>query len=115
MTTPCEERPATAVRNGVGAPEPMSPLAIRVHGEYREMPGLRLTVRQVARMFGVAPDVADAVLHELRRTSILTCSHDGASPLIGEASREPISVGGGERGNDGDESYEYTGRRWRAG
>jgi len=38
-------RLATAVRNGVGAPEPMSPLAIRVHGEYREMPGLRLTVR----------------------------------------------------------------------
>jgi hypothetical protein len=26
ITTSCEERPATAVRNGVGAPEPMSPL-----------------------------------------------------------------------------------------
>jgi hypothetical protein len=92
MTTSCEERPATAVRNGVDAPEPMSPLAIRVHGEYSEMPGLRLTVRQAARLFSVAPDVADAVLHELRRTSILTCSHDGAFPLIGEASREPTKL-----------------------
>jgi hypothetical protein len=56
---------------------PMSPLAVRVHGEYREMPGLRLTVRQAARLFSVAPDVADAVLQELRRASILASSNDG--------------------------------------
>ena len=56
----------------------MTPLAVRVHGEYREMPGLRLTVRQAARLFGVAPDVADAVLHELRRASILARSDDEA-------------------------------------
>ena len=43
-----------------------------------EMPGLRLTVRQAARLFSVAPDIADAVLHELRRASILACSDDGA-------------------------------------
>ena len=42
------------------------------------MPGLRLTVRQAARLFSVAPDVADAVLHELRRASILARSDDGA-------------------------------------
>jgi hypothetical protein len=42
------------------------------------MPGLRLTVRQAARLFSVAPDVADAVLHELRRASILARSGDGA-------------------------------------
>jgi hypothetical protein len=56
----------------------MSPLALRVHGEYREMPGLRLTVRQAARLFSVDPDVADGVLHELRRASILERSDDGA-------------------------------------
>ena len=54
--------------------ERMSPLAIRVHGEYREMRGLRLTVRQAARLFGMAPDTADAVLHELRRASVLACA-----------------------------------------
>jgi hypothetical protein len=56
----------------------MTPLAVRVHGEYREMPGLRLTVRQAARLFNVAPDVADAVLDELRRASLLVRSADGA-------------------------------------
>ena len=78
---------ATAVRN-VGAPEPMSPLAIRIHGEYREMPGLRLTVRQAARLFSVDPDVADAVLDELRQASILASSSDGAFALIGALSRQ---------------------------
>ena len=47
------------------------------------MPGLRLTVRQAARLFGMAPDAADAVLHELRRASVLACSLDGAFALIG--------------------------------
>ena len=56
----------------------MSPLAARVHGEYREMPGLRLTVPQAARLFSVAPDVADAVLHEPRRASILVRTDEGA-------------------------------------
>src|SRR5262245_61926058 len=66
-------------------PEAMTPLAIRVHGEYREMPGLRLTVRQAARLFSVAPDVADAVLHELRGASLLACTREGAFALIDES------------------------------
>lgn len=82
MTTSSEERPARGLRNAVGAPETMSPLAARVHGEYKEMPGLRLTVRQAARLFSVEANVADAVLHELRRASILACSHDGAFSLV---------------------------------
>ena len=82
ITTSAKERHTRGSRNGGGAPEAMTPLAVRVQGEYREMPGLRLTVRQAARLFSVAPDVADAVLHELRRASILTCSHDGVFALI---------------------------------
>jgi len=70
----------------------MSPLAIRVHGEYREMPGLRLTVRQAARLFSLPPDLADAVLHELRRASVLACSSDGAFALVGEPSRQPTAA-----------------------
>jgi hypothetical protein len=62
----------------MSAVDAVSPLAVRVQGEFQEMPGLRLTVRQAARLFSVAPDVADAVLHELRRASILACSNDGA-------------------------------------
>ena len=89
ISTSLEERRAMAPRNGDGVPEAMSALAIRVHGEYRETPGLRLTVRQAARLFGLTPDLADAVLHELRHASILACSNDGAlhwsvSPLASQ-------------------------------
>jgi hypothetical protein len=57
------EQITSVLRQAAGAPEAMTPLAVRVHGEYREMPGLRLTVRQDARLFGVAPHVADAAFH----------------------------------------------------
>src|SRR5262245_2187097 len=91
ISTFLEERRVTGPRKGAGAPEAMSPLAIRVHGEYREMPGLRLTVRQAARLFSLAPDLADTVLHELRCASILACSNDGSFVLVGEPSREPTA------------------------
>ena len=43
ITTSPEERSERGSDNGAGAPDAMSPLAVRMHGEYREMPGLRLT------------------------------------------------------------------------
>ena len=58
---------------------PRSPCACA--GEYGEMPGLRLTVAQAARLFGVAPDVVRDVLDGLRRTSVLTCSDRGTYTL----------------------------------
>jgi hypothetical protein len=63
------------------APAETRALASRVRGEYLEMPGLNLTVRQAARLFGVAPDVAHAVLDHLRRASVLTCSERGSYSL----------------------------------
>ena len=62
----------------------MAALALRFHGEYREMPGLRLTMRQAARLFGVEADVAFAVLEELRRTSILALWDDASYTLLSE-------------------------------
>jgi hypothetical protein len=80
--------PASTVRTAAPRPpEALSPLAMRVRGEYKEMPGLRLTVSQAARLFSVAPDIAHDVLHELRRASILTRSDDGAFALISDPSR----------------------------
>ena len=67
--------------------EAMIALTARVRGEYAEMPGLRLTVRQAARLFGVPADVADAVLHDLRRASVLARSSDGCFSLITDPSR----------------------------
>jgi hypothetical protein len=87
LTTSPDERHTPDTRHGAGAPATMTPLAVRVQGEYREMPGLRLTVRQAARLFSVAPDVADTVLTELRRASVLACSDDGVFALISEPSR----------------------------
>jgi hypothetical protein len=61
--------------------ESMAPLARRVRGEYEEMPGLRLTVPQAARLFGITTDVAHAVLETLRHTSVLKCSDLGQYSL----------------------------------
>jgi hypothetical protein len=85
--TTSEEHHTGGTRNGAGAPEAMTPLAVRVQGEYREMPGLRLTVRQAARLFGVTPDVAEGVLRDLRRASVLALSSDGAYSLIAERNK----------------------------
>ena len=57
-------------------------IALRVRGEFAEMPGLRLTVPQAARLFGIDPDVAHAVLDELRVASVLTCSNRGTYSLV---------------------------------
>jgi len=67
---------------GPALAETVPALALRVRGEYAEMPGLRLTVLQAARLFGVAPDMAHAVLEDLRRASVLTCSDRGTYSLI---------------------------------
>lgn len=71
-----------------GSPEPdaalaasIPALAARVRGEYEEMPGLRLTVAQAARLFGLAPAVARTVLDDLRRASVLNCSERGTYSL----------------------------------
>ena len=66
---------------GPALAETIHALALRVRGEYEEMPGLRLTVLQAARLFGVAPDVAHAVLDDLHRASVLACSNRGMYSL----------------------------------
>ena len=37
----------------------------RIRGEYREMPGLGLTLAQAARLFHLDPAFCEAVLHRL--------------------------------------------------
>lgn len=78
-----ETSPPDALNRRTATVEGMSALALRVRGEFAEMPGLRLTTPQAARLFGVAPDVARAVLDELRDASVLTCSNRGLYSLAG--------------------------------
>lgn len=50
----------------------------RVVAEYREMPGLALTVSQAARLWGVRPPDADWILRELTATGFLSRTTAGA-------------------------------------
>jgi hypothetical protein len=59
-------------------------LAQRVRGEFTEMPGMRLTVAQAARLFGLTAEIAEAVLDDLQRTSFLGRSSDGRYALAAD-------------------------------
>jgi hypothetical protein len=61
----------------------MSPLELhatveRVRGEFLEMPGLRLTVPQAARLWGLDVASCEAVLAVLVRSSFLRWTATGA-------------------------------------
>ena len=87
----------------MAAVDEMAALALRVRREYAEMPGLRLTVAQAARLFGMASDVAHDVLDDLRRASVLRCSDRGMYSLVAGRSvdncsrKEPMEVTGSLR------------------
>jgi hypothetical protein len=93
-----EASQAQSLSHPSAAVQDMAALARRVRGEFVEMPGLRLTAPQAARLFGVGPDVARAVLDELSHASVLTCSNLGAYSLAGECSAEHRA--GRERNGD---------------
>jgi hypothetical protein len=52
-------------------------LALRIRGEFKEMPGLSLTVRQASRLWQIDTDVCQAVLDALVVAKILRRRSDG--------------------------------------
>ena len=50
----------------------------RVKGEYLEMPGLRLTIAQAQRLWGLDRTVCDALLGALVEAKFLLRTRDGA-------------------------------------
>jgi hypothetical protein len=50
----------------------------RVHAEFLEMPGMRLTPEQVERLSGVDRAVCKSVLDDLVRAKFLSCSPNGS-------------------------------------
>ena len=56
---------------------PPAPLLDRVRGEYREMPGLRLTLSQAQRLFGLDSAACALVLETLTKESFLSIGRDG--------------------------------------
>ena len=53
-----------------------NPLLRRVRGEYLEMPGLRLTPAQAARLWGVEPAICEAILTTLCASGFLVHRRD---------------------------------------
>jgi hypothetical protein len=59
-------------------PQPLKRLIRRIRGEFNEMPGLRLTVAQAQRLWGLDPAACDTVLSALIDVGFLIRSRDGA-------------------------------------
>ena len=57
---------------------PSDALVARIRGEYREMPGLRLTFAQACRLWQMEPSVCEAVLQTLVTEQFLARTTDGA-------------------------------------
>ena len=57
----------------------------RIRGEYLEMPGLRLTPAQAARLWGVDLEIASALLSALVKASFLTVADDGQHARRGDS------------------------------
>jgi hypothetical protein len=81
------------------APPPMLPLdslVVRVRGEYREMPGLRLTFAQACRLWQVDTETCEVVLQTLRAEGFLTRTATGmfmALPTPNASASLPLKVG----------------------
>ena len=60
-------------------------LISRVQGEFREMPGLSLTVAQAAKLFGLPCEACTRVLSVLEDTGVLRQAGDGQYRLRGNA------------------------------
>ena len=65
--------------NGPGRVTPaIGDILVRVQGEYREMPGLSLTVHQAARLWGLDCDTCELVLTTLIERRVLARGLNGA-------------------------------------
>jgi hypothetical protein len=60
-------------------------LRSRIEGEYREMPGLSLTLAQAARLWGLDRATTERVLESLSETNVLSRTRDGIYRLSSES------------------------------
>jgi hypothetical protein len=62
---------------GAGVHARPNALLDRIRGEYLEMPGLRLTIPQALRLWGLPPDVCEYALARLVEDGFLRQTVDG--------------------------------------
>jgi hypothetical protein len=62
------------------------PLVARVKGEYREMPGLSVTIPQASRLWQMSPDMCKATLESLVSAKFLARTRTGLYVMHGRSS-----------------------------
>jgi hypothetical protein len=66
------------------SPAEVHAVANRVRNEFLEMPGLRLTVRQAARLWGLEPSACERVIEVLVQSAFLRWTPGGMVTRIDE-------------------------------
>ena len=74
-------RPPNSVLPSNMPPSPPTHLLARIRSEYHEMPGLRLTVLQARRLWGIDILMCSAALSALEASGFLARTRDGAYVL----------------------------------
>lgn len=67
-----------SLRTSGAGPKPSERLLQRIRAEFLEMPGLKLTLDQAQRVFGLDAGQARRLLWELREDGFLACDARGA-------------------------------------
>ena len=70
----------------------VDPLLARIRGEYREMPGLRLTVDQACRLWHMESGTCQGLLDELVREQTLYRRADGAYCAFPPIAPRPVKA-----------------------
>ena len=72
-------------------------LVARIRGEYREMPGLRLTIAQACRLWQVDVSTCETVLQQLVREAFLYKTNSGAYIAVSETAGRQVKAQLGAR------------------
>lgn len=93
MSSLDNQEPGVLTRNQLDRDMWLSRLSRRVQSEYEEMPGLSLTPRQAAHLWGVSAKVSEQVLKSLVETGYLREASTGFVRAFGRTDREANQQG----------------------
>jgi hypothetical protein len=71
---------------------PLESLIARIRGEYREMPGLRLTFAQACRLWQMDAPTCEAVLERLMRDAFLYKTDNGSYIAVSSTSSPQLKT-----------------------
>jgi hypothetical protein len=71
---------------------PHTALLTRIRGEYLEMPGLRLTLQQAQRLWGVERTACEMMLAALVEAKFLCVRPDGSYARVSDGMQRPAAA-----------------------